>query len=130
MGYTKWCFFNLPIQCSIKTGLFTDVLMGSMSPSRVIIYWEYSGGGIIADATKRPQNLTFAQDDIIYHFFPTKFASWLVSQQFAATTLRRHLGARGKEGSYRVRKHRLRANVRICARKGEDCGIKPTIPDI
>ena len=69
MGYTKWCFFNLPIQRSIKTGLFTDVLMGSMSPSRVIIYWEYSGGGIIADATKRPQNLTFAQDDIIYHFF-------------------------------------------------------------
>ena len=64
-----------------------------------------------------PQNLTFAQDDIIYLIFPidltcfirgsnriagmdgtlgvaprhaydTKFASWFVSQQFAATTLR------------------------------------------
>ena len=99
MGYTKCFFFlNLPIQWLIKSGFFTDLLMGSMSPSRVIIYWESSGGGIIADAKTRPQNLTFAQDDIIYHFFPTKFASWLVSQQFAATTLRRHLGPVEKKG--------------------------------
>ena len=45
--------------------------------------------------------------------YDTKFASWLVSQQFAATTLRRLRGGPWKEGPFRARK--LRATVRFCA---------------
>ena len=49
------------------------------------------------------------------HAYDAKFASWLVSQYFAATILRRLRGGPWKRRAVRARKHRVRANVRICA---------------